>query len=198
MWVSWSLSDIYCLFPFFIPFRFFLLYCLFTPIDFYKQSCSIKLEMESYNLYIYCNFFHLSFSILWKGKEKRKPKRKRKQKRKLWNFWENKVEAEVEAVPKIWKRKRKRFWKIKLKWKRKRGFHSTAFWYINAFLQVKEKHDLKFGASATDHRQSTSKDFLRFTSILKSWNNRRHRFRYVRTVFHPSETTVNIVLLVRT
>ena len=118
MWVSWSLSDIYCLFPFFIPFRFFLLYCLFTPIDFYKQSCSIKLEMESYNLYIYCNFFHLSFLILWKGKEEQKPKRK--QKRKLWNFWENKVEAEAEAVPKIWKRKRKRFWKIKLKWKQKR------------------------------------------------------------------------------
>lgn len=120
MWVSWSLSDIYCLFPFFIPFRFFLLYCLFTPIDFYKQSCSIKLEMEFCNLYIYCNFFHLSFSISWKGKEKQKQKRKRKRKRKLWNFWENKVEAEAEAVPKIWKRKRKRFWKIKLKWKRKR------------------------------------------------------------------------------
>ena len=65
------------------------------------------------------NFFHVSFSILWKGKEKRKPKKKQKRKRKLWNYWENKVEAEAEAVPKIWKRKRKRFWKIKLKWKRK-------------------------------------------------------------------------------
>ena len=46
MWVSWSLSDIHCLFPFFIPFRFFLLYCFFTPIDFYKQSCFNIMERE--------------------------------------------------------------------------------------------------------------------------------------------------------